>query len=175
MRDIAELAGINTALTDYYFRSKENLFWIVFDDLLKQSLDQLNELFNSQLPLREKIPLMIQQHYEFHSKNPQLSLFIMNEIRRNPERFAQKSGLRDVFSHSVFSQQLEEGIRQNQIRAISAAHLLGLMFAHCQQLYAGKSLHMVLFKTDEADFEDYARVQVGIVIDMILCYLFIND
>lgn len=175
MRDIAEVAGINTALTNYYFRSKENLFWIVFDEMLRQSMDQMNQVLNGDQSIREKIRQLIQQQYDFHSKNQMLALFIMNEIRRDPERFAQRTSLLEMFTHSVFFKQLEEGIAQKQIRPISADHLLGLMFAHSQQLYAGKALHLVLFKTDEAGFEAYAKAQVEIAIDMILCYLFITN
>jgi len=35
MRDIAAEANINMAMLHYYFRSKDNLFYIVFDEAFK--------------------------------------------------------------------------------------------------------------------------------------------
>ena len=45
-RDIAEEAGINLALLNYYFRSKEKLFEIVMMETLRDFLQSLTSVFN---------------------------------------------------------------------------------------------------------------------------------
>lgn len=172
MRDIAEVAGINSALTNYYFRSKENLFRIVFEELLKESLHQTKTMLNSGESLRDKITQLIEHQYQFHDQNPKLALFIMNEIRREPERFAKNTGLVDLLNGSLFYQQVEAGITQKVLRPISPSQLLSMMYATSQQLFAGKSLHMFLFQLDDAGFKAYAEEQVRLTTEMILNYLF---
>lgn len=175
MRDIAELAGINSALPNYYFRSKERLFWLVFDEILSDSLQETRVMLNSDKSLRDKIRGMIDHQFQFHMQNPKLALFLMNEINRNPEHIIKKAGILDLLNNSRFYQQVKSGVDQGKLRPIDPSHLLGMMSSSVQQLFAGKVLHMYLFQTDEAGFKQYAEEQKKITIDMIFIYLFLTE
>ncbi len=91
-RDIAEEAGINLALLNYYFRSKEKLFQKVM--LLK-----FRELFSEILPiltdektsLDDKIDKASDVYFKILSNNPTLPLFVISEIQKN------SAGIHDGF------------------------------------------------------------------------------
>ena len=55
MQDIADQAGINKALLHYYFRSKEKLFEIIFDESVQVLMPQLNSILEKDAPVLEKI------------------------------------------------------------------------------------------------------------------------
>ncbi|MCZ7140537.1 TetR family transcriptional regulator, partial [Salmonella enterica subsp. enterica] len=84
-RDIAEEAGINLALLNYYFRSKEKLFDLVMMESLQKFLlgvrDILNDVNSS---LTEKISQLAGHYIELLKVNTDLPLFILSEIRANP-------------------------------------------------------------------------------------------
>src|SRR5436853_3194781 len=70
-RDIAEEAGINLALLNYYFRSKEKLFDIIMLESLHGFVQSLTDVFNNEKTSLENkvetlvsnyIDLLIEQH-----------------------------------------------------------------------------------------------------------------
>ena len=84
MQEIADLASINKAMLHYYFRSKEKLFEVVFFSALSVFGHKLNELFNSDVVLEEKIKRLVKYYItEFNNKRFVVA-FIFNEMNKNP-------------------------------------------------------------------------------------------
>jgi len=84
---IAALAGVTHAMLHYYYRTKENLFNVVFDqkiNLLKESLLPLFQ--NRDLPLLERIKVGMETHFNFIAANPDLPRFVLNELIIKPKR-----------------------------------------------------------------------------------------
>ena len=108
-RDIAEEAGINLALLNYYFRSKEKLF----EQVMKVKIVLL---FGKILPivtdektsLEEKIDLASEKYFEILSKNPNLPLFILSEIQKKPSNIMALIPVDRLFKNSVLMKQIEE-------------------------------------------------------------------
>ena len=83
---IASLAGVTHAMLHYYYRTKENLFNMVFEqkiNLLKSSLLPL--FYNHDLPLLERIKIGIETHFNFIAANPCLPRFVINELISKPK------------------------------------------------------------------------------------------
>src|SRR5579863_7479062 len=88
-RDIAEDAGINLALLNYYFRSKQKLFDIIMLENFRQFIQGITaEVFSEEGTIEQKLEKVITAYIDFLSQNPDLPLFILNEIRNNPESIA---------------------------------------------------------------------------------------
>jgi len=54
-QEIADEAGVNRTLINYYFRSRDNLIQIIFDEAQKVEKEKSEIIMNSDLPLKEKI------------------------------------------------------------------------------------------------------------------------
>jgi AcrR family transcriptional regulator len=108
-RDIAEQAGLNLALLNYYFRSKEKLFELIMMEKMQQLFAFISpELNNTQTTLEEKIDLIAANYITMLMENPDLPLFVLSEIRRNPERFGELVQLRSHVMNSYLMKQLAE-------------------------------------------------------------------
>ena len=108
-RDIAEQAGLNLALLNYYFRSKEKLFEIVMIEKVMQLFSLIAPALNDPATsLEEKIELIAASYIDMLLKNPDLPLFVLSEIRGNPERFGKMIQLNGHVLQSRFVQQLGE-------------------------------------------------------------------
>ena len=82
-RDIAEEAGINLALLNYYFRTKEKLFEQVMKVKIVLLFGQIIPIVtNEKTSLDEKIDLASEKYFEILSKNPNLPLFVIREIQK---------------------------------------------------------------------------------------------
>ena len=107
-RDIAEEAGINLALLNYYFRSKEKLFDLIMLEKLEKFFGAIAPVLNNtDTSLNEKIVLFSNNYIDLLMGNPELPLFILSEVRHNPERFAHKLPLSRIVD-SNFIKQLHE-------------------------------------------------------------------
>lgn len=108
-RDIAEEAGINLALLNYYFRSKEKLF----DQVMKAKIVLL---FGQILPiitdekttLEEKIDLTTEKYINILSKNPNLPVFVISEIQKKNSELTSIIPIRKVFNNSSLIKQIKE-------------------------------------------------------------------
>ncbi|HEY3429969.1 MAG TPA: TetR/AcrR family transcriptional regulator [Cyclobacteriaceae bacterium] len=111
-RDIAEEAGINLALLNYYFRSKEKLFDIVMMENLQQFLLGLKSvLHNEKSSLTEKVSVIAEEYINMLTANPDLPLFVLTEIRTNPEKLADTMKVKTLLLESVFFKQLMEATK----------------------------------------------------------------
>jgi AcrR family transcriptional regulator len=111
-RDIAEEAGINLALLNYYFRSKEKLFDIVMMENLQKFLLALGgELRNEKSTLHEKVVSIANNYVDKLRLNPDLPLFVLSEIRANPEKLANSMGIKSLLLESYFFKQLTEATK----------------------------------------------------------------
>jgi len=107
-RDIAEEAGINLALLNYYFRSKEKLFDLIMMEKLSKFFGAIAPILNDDnASLEQKIVSFSNNYIDLLTANPELPLFILSEVRANPERFVSKLPLAKV-ADSHFIQQLQE-------------------------------------------------------------------
>ncbi|MCD8043378.1 MAG: TetR/AcrR family transcriptional regulator [Tannerellaceae bacterium] len=79
--EIARRAGVNHSMLHYYFRTKENLFEVVFQKKA-QSMSDIMILSFSQddLPFLEKIRKAIEDHFDFLAANDKIPTFIFSEI-----------------------------------------------------------------------------------------------
>src|SRR5688500_8674276 len=97
-RDISEEAGINLALLNYYYRSKEKLFELVMTEVLQNFFKGITGIFNDQeTSLHQKIEIFVTRYTELLTQQPDLPLFIFHELRINPEKLGSKMGVNEVF------------------------------------------------------------------------------
>lgn len=86
-RDIAAEAGINLALLNYYFRSKENLFDMVMIENFEQFIQQLIPVFGDEsLTLEERLAQITTRYIDMLKANPDLPFFIMNQMRSDSSK-----------------------------------------------------------------------------------------
>jgi AcrR family transcriptional regulator len=86
MQDIADDAGINRTLLNYYFRSKDQLFEAVFRKALGGMVVAFRQLMHSERPFVEHFPVMIKSIIDELIDNPQIPIFVLQELSSNPER-----------------------------------------------------------------------------------------
>jgi AcrR family transcriptional regulator len=107
-RDIAEEAGINLALLNYYFRSKEKLFELIMMEKMTSFFGAITPILNDTgLSLEEKFVAISEKYTNVLLQNPDLPLFILGEIRMNPNQFVNKLPIGKALE-SHFIKQLNE-------------------------------------------------------------------
>lgn len=86
IRDIAKDSETNIAMVNYYFQSKYNLFEIIFEEAIDILTQKIFLTLGSDIPFFELIETWIHTYYEILFEYPQIPMFILNEVSRNPEK-----------------------------------------------------------------------------------------
>lgn len=108
-RDIAEEAGINLALLNYYFRSKEKLFEIIMAEKMFKLFNVLAPVIDdSKTSLEKKVETIVVNYIDLLRENPDLPLFVLSEIRTNPKRFSEQLRVGPLLQNSALVKQLKE-------------------------------------------------------------------
>lgn len=131
-RDIAEESGINLALLNYYFRSKEKLFELVMLETFQEFFASVAIIFNHpDTSFEEKIERLAAGYIDMLIREPEIPLFLLSEMRNNPEGLIQTLNTKHLVLNSVFARQFSESIQQGKIKDQPFIHflmnLMGLM------------------------------------------------
>jgi len=108
-RDIAEEAGINLALLNYYFRSKEKLFQLIMIEKLQHFFSVVGPvIYDAGISLEVKIDRIVTGYIYMLLVNPDLPYFILGEVRSNPGIIASAMPNKDFLKNSLFVREIRE-------------------------------------------------------------------
>ena len=131
MQDIADEAGINKALLHYYFRTKEKLFERVFEEATHQFIPRVNDIFESDAPLFDKIQTFCDEYISKIIENPFIPLFIINEINKQPDEFITRMWGKRKPNVAKLALQINEAARKGIIKKTDPLHLIMNMMSLC--------------------------------------------
>lgn len=132
MQEIADQAGINKGLLHYYYRSKNKLFRAVFDEAFAQFSAGINQVFEAELPLFEKIEQFIDRYISLLMRNPEMPSFIISELNQKGEAFAQELLSRQVRPNPLpLVAQIQEEVEAGRIQPINPMGLVLNMLSLC--------------------------------------------
>lgn len=153
MQDIADEAGMNKALLHYYYSSKEKLFEMIFMEEAKKFFPKINMIFESSLPLFEKIEKFAGEYIDEILENPYLPVFVITEINKAPDKFLAKIwGKNNLPRPQKFLEQIEKEVKKGNIKPISPLHLLLNILSMCVFPFMAKPMLMRNIGLDELQF-----------------------
>ncbi len=124
-RDIAEEAGINLALLNYYFRSKEKLFELIMLETVFGFLQKMAVVLNDEdSKLEKKVELIASNYIDFFIEEPNVPIFVMNEMRNNAKLLLDNLPVRELFFNSVFYRQYQTQVTKGKIREGNPSNFL---------------------------------------------------
>jgi len=152
MQDIADEMGMNKALLHYYFKTKEQLFEVIFKDTIGNFIPRFKAVLISDVSLEKKIETFCSDYIQMAIENPYLPLFILNELNKQPAQFIQKMFGGEMPNLNKFAEQLENEIQARRIKPISPSHLIMNMMSMCVFPFIGKPILSAVLGMDELQF-----------------------
>ncbi|MBK8228086.1 MAG: TetR/AcrR family transcriptional regulator [Flavobacteriales bacterium] len=139
MQEVADEAGINKALLHYYFRDKQRLFEGVFKGGVEKQFGCIWDSLRGREHLFEAIEAFVGAYLDRMTENPQLPLFIANEVNRDPE------GLRAFIDRGMESRQcflrlVSEARERGEIIDIDPRELLVNIMALCAHPFIARPM-----------------------------------
>jgi TetR/AcrR family transcriptional regulator len=171
MDEIAKAAGINRALLHYYFRSKEKLFELIFEERIKEFFGGLAKIVFSPISLSEKIRAIVTHNITMVQQNPHLPIFVMQEIARNPQRliqFSEKASVKPGLIYQSFTAQVNAEIKNGKIKKTDPGQLLINTMSMAIYPFIARPMIMNLQQIDAPGFEKLMERRKNEVAEFIL-------
>jgi len=171
MEDIASEAGINRALLHYYFRSKDRMFDIIFEQKIGEFFSGLAAIMISDMELIKKIRAIVEHDIAMITTQPDLPMFIMQELSQNPQRLIAQAGRASGHPKMLlktFNIQVKKEIKKKAIRPIDAGQLLINIMSLSIYPFIAKPMIKALKGLDDIMFDKMMRKRKGEVTDFII-------
>ncbi len=153
-RDIAEEAGINLALLNYYFRSKEKLFDIIMLETMQLFLKSVAEVFNDEkTTLEKKVETLAHRYIDLLLDNPEIPLFLLTELRTQPNVLVSKIGLKEVLLKSSLLKQFQQGIKDGKITPMHPLQFIMNLIGMIVFPFVAKPVLMNIGNLSDKEFE----------------------
>jgi TetR/AcrR family transcriptional regulator len=171
-REIAKEAGMNVALVNYYFRSKNLLFKLIFDAALEDSMLAMLEVFAKDLDLESKLRIFIEREYDFLSKHPEIPGFIINELTREGCNYQEKRNIiKQIEETGVFEQALAAQAK-GEMRKIDIISITLLIMSNCQYPFMARPLMQEIHSISNEQYEQQLVLHKQYVTEMVIQFLF---
>lgn len=160
MQLIADEAGINRTLLNYYFRSKDKLFNIVFESVFSDLIGQALVILESDIDIIDKLDQFIDVYITGLLSNPYIPVFILNELNTNPEHLIglfKNTGLKPI----KLKEDLLKAMDQGRIRRMDPLHLIVNLISMIAFPLAAKPLISGMILSDsDTNFDDFMKERI---------------
>ncbi len=125
---IAKEAGCNQALVHYYFRTKDNLFNMIFESKFSAFFQQVFDSTHlANLNFIEKIKYISNSHFDLLLENPHLPKLLLNELSRKKESLAVlREKLKNIPEKLflIMNKELQEEIEAKRVKDLAFIDIL---------------------------------------------------
>ena len=175
-RDIAEEAGINHAMVNYYFRSKEKLFQIVMMETMTLFFKGVSTILNNEnTSLEEKIEQVVANYIDLLLEEPELPTFMFNEVRTNPEPFVANTPILQALENSVLARQYAEAVAQGRITEPNLIHTVLNVISLVIFPFIAQPIFTALSRTDKEAYKTLMLERKKLIPQWIKAMLFVGE
>jgi TetR/AcrR family transcriptional regulator len=138
----------------YYFRDKDKLFDVIFLQEAEKFFPKINHIFESDMPLFEKIEQFVNEYIDEMIANPYLPWFILNELNRDADQFFSKIwDIKHRPNPAKLLLQIEKEVKKGAIKKVNPMHLLLNLLSMTIFPFIAKPMITRNFKIDKIQFE----------------------
>lgn len=154
MRDIAAEASVNSALTNYHFQTKENLFSEIMKDIIITFRTGLEVVLNDEkTTINEKIRKIVDNYMDMLEEEPLLPLFMFSEIQKSSLFITEILKPHELFLDTNFESQIKEkGVSEENL-----AHLFINMLALIVGPFVGQSILSQIYTNKPNQWEELLK------------------
>ena len=171
-REIAKNAGLNVALVNYYFRSKNKLFQEIFSEALDEFIESMVKVFKTDLSLKEKLIIFIEKEFDFLAKHPELPNFIINEMNRDENCAMEQSQYFERVRNTGIYTHMQLAQEHGEMIPIDLRSVILLILSNCQYPVMSKNFMQSIMPITNEHYSLLLQEHKNRVVDMLVGYLF---
>lgn len=163
-QEIADSAGVNRTLINYYFRSRDNLFNLVFEDAIKSEEELRKTILDSEMPFKQKLETLIEASINLAIEYPYLETYIVSKI--NEGVFYKEENDWDSF-FKKFDNELKAEIKKGNIDEIDSIQFVFNIASLVSFPMAVRPLFQTMMKLSDEDYDRIINERKEIIMKMV--------
>lgn len=165
-QDIADAAGIARTVINYYFRSKDTLFKLVFKEAMEDTHKRINEVLTSALPFRKKVEKFISVFSAELVEYPYKESFMISEI--NLHGFETEQKVPSVVLKDFF-EEIQMAMDKGEVKKMLPVNFLLNLLSLMAYPLLTRPLFKQILEISDSEFKDLMNERM----EMIMHLLFI--
>ncbi|MBD1386678.1 TetR/AcrR family transcriptional regulator [Mucilaginibacter rigui] len=148
-QDIANAAGVNRAALHYYFRTRDQLVAVVFNESMRELSERLGTVMASDQSFKEKVRELIAVFMKEMTAYPYQETFLVTEI--NTSGMDLVKGINEV-PVNAFLDEVETEMNTGNIEKMPPRHFLMNLFSLLSYPVIMSPIYRQFFKMSQEDF-----------------------
>lgn len=163
-QEIADAAGVNRTLVNYYFRSRDALFDQVFHEAQAELFGLLDEVFESGMSFKEKIRNLINVFMGEAMKYPYREVFIITEMNRHDVIDYKKARAE---SANGLLLEIQAEMDKGNLKKMNPRHFCMNLFSMMTHPLITAPLNRILFNLSEEEYDTLMQERKQIIFETI--------
>lgn len=164
-QEIADEAGVNRTLINYYFRSRDNLLNIIFEEANAEEAKKYALISRTDIPFKEKIGKYIDKSLKTSLKYPYLETYIVTQLNKGNNCTLEKEINKEEIE--VFYQSINEEMEKGNISQMEPIQFLLNLISLLVFPTAMRPLLSENLKVADKEFDRIIGERKQIIVDML--------
>lgn len=165
-QEIADAAGVNRTLINYYFRSRDKLFDLVFNDAQEYEQKRTESIIFSELPFKNKIEEFIDESFIMAKEYPYMELYMVTQFNQGCY-YKDQEGMDRMLKK--FYEEFEVAMEQGLIMKMEPIQFIINMISLISFPVAMRPLFQKSMRLTNEDYERILSERKQIIIDTLFC------
>jgi len=162
-QDIADAAGVNRTLLNYYFRSRDILFDQVAQEARADMSAVLDPIFTAEMDFKDKIHKLITVFMDQAMKYPYREMYVVTELNRGFKAVPEEKKTRLKSFLKEVSAEMEKG----KIKPMDPRHFCMNLFALMAYPLITNCLNKSLYNIGDAEYLKLMKERKQLIFDMV--------
>ena len=162
-QDIADAAGVNRTLLNYYFRSRDILFEQVATEARAEMSAELDSVFSAELEFKEKVQQLINVFMDQAMKFPYREVYVVTELNRTEKTVPEEKKNRI----KQFLKEIDAEMKKGKIRKMDPRHFVMNLFALMAYPLITNCLNKSLYSLNDAEYLKLMKERKKLIFEMV--------
>lgn len=162
-QDIADAAGVNRTLLNYYFRSRDILFEQVAKEARADMSAALDPIFTAQMEFKDKIMKLITVFMDQAMKFPYREVYVVTELNRTDKFVPEEKKTR----LKSFLKEVSEEMDKGKIKKMDPRQFCMNLFALMAYPLITNCLNKSLYNINDAEYNKLMKDRKQLIFDMV--------
>lgn len=162
-QDIADAAGVNRTLLNYYFRSRDILFEQVATEARMEMSKVMDSVFTAELEFKDKLEKLITVFMDQAMQYPYREMYVVTELNRSERQVPEEKKTRV----QAFLKEISEEMDKGKIKRMDPRHFCMNLFALMAYPLITNCLNKSLYSIGDAEYLKLMKERKKLIFEMV--------
>lgn len=162
-QDIADAAGVNRTLLNYYFRTRDILFEQVATEARLEMSAVLDKVFTSELEFKDKLQQLINVFMDEAIKFPYREVYVVTELNRTDKVVPEEKKTRV----KAFLKEINAEMEQGKIKKMDPRQFCMNLFSLMAYPLITNCLNKSIYNVNDAEYKKLMKDRKKVIFELI--------